>query len=251
MANTMIERLKAEKAKLASKGGGKKDGFLKLPKDDDAEVRVRILPAKNFYSSSEPSLFYAKFGSHWVNGQNIKCPKVTHNKPCPICEFVYGIQDKGDEAEIEAVKDLRVKKRNWVNCVEVDKAGQPTSEPKIFEFGVKLRDNMLAFCVDEDYYDLSDPEKGYTYRIIKTKKDGFPNYDSSKPSTKPTAIAEDTMKALLEKAVDIHQVIDSSVKSYEEIKQIFEMGGAEVPDKQESEDVGGDELIRKINEKLG
>ena len=246
----MVDRLKEEAQKLKQKGGQKTDGFLKLPKTDDAEVKIRILPAKNFYSSSEPNLFYKQFGSHWYNGQNIKCPKLTFNKPCPICEAAKELRDSGDEESIEAAKEFAAKKRVWVNVVEVAADGT-LGNPKVFEFGPKLRDNILSWCVDDDYDDLSDPEKGYTFRVIKTKKDGFPNYDQSKPVKNSSSIKGEIVD-LLERSMDIHEFIDKSVKSYDEINAIFQLGGgtASTTTEEDTEEINHDELLAKINSRL-
>jgi len=250
----MIERLKAERERMKAKGGSTgSDGFLKLPKDDDAEVRIRILPAKNWYDKGpdDADLCYKRFGVHWINSQKVICPHQTFNEPCPICETVWELNKSTNEEDIATAKEFRVKKRHWINCVEVDNNNNIASEPKIYEFGVKLLENILAWSTDEEYEDLSDPKGGYTYRIIKTKKDGFPNYDGSKPVKNPAEIDEKTMKSLLEKSADIHSIIDKQVKTYDEIQSVFDLGGTTGENAEsESEDVDQDELLARINKKI-
>lgn len=249
MAKSMLDRLREEQKKMRAKAsGGGNDLFLKLPKSDEAEVKVRILPAKNFYTDANPNLFYKKFGVHWINGKRILCPQYTLGDACPICETVRELQD-GSEEDINAAKDFRVKKRTWVNVVEVDKDGN-YGKPKIFEFGPKLLETILGYCVDEDYYDLSDPAKGYDFRIIKVKRDGFPNYDSSKPSKNSSAIKEDVMKEMLEAAPDIHAMIDSKITGYDEIRTAFEIGGSTPSTPEDAESVDQDELLDRLNKKL-
>lgn len=252
--STMKERLKQERNKMLNRGSGGTDMFFKLPKTDEAEVKIRILPAKNWYDANEDevNLFYKKFGIHWINGKRIVCPYVTHGDKCPICETVWELRKSTDEDDIETAKQFAAKKRHWANIVEVDDNENPVGEPKIFEFGVKLLTNIIEWCVDSDYDDLSDPEHGYTYRVIKKKVDGFPNYDSSKPMKNPHKIDEKVMRDLLEKCADIHQMIDNQVKSYDEIKAEFDLGTPASYDDSDGdvEDVNADELLKKINERI-
>jgi hypothetical protein len=257
----MVERLRAEKEKMKSGAkGGNSGGFFKLPKTDDAEVRVRILPAKNYLNedgtvNSEPDLFYKRFGTHWVNGKSIVCPKHTHGDACPICETVNDLYNSGNEEDLSAAKEFKVKKRNWINLVEVDASGVIQGEAKVYEFGPKLLNNILDWCCDDDYYDLSDPSKGYDYRIIKKKVENFPNYDSSKPAKNSTKIPKEVLKGLLDKAADLRAIVDKRVLTYDEIKAGFDLGGGAADAGTDQEDgpaefIDNDDLLGKINARL-
>ena len=254
---SMIERLRAERERNRKKGGGG-SLYFKLPKDDEAEVRFRILPAKNFYDSDgevnpEPDLFYKRFGLHWVHGSRIVCPRYTKSERCPVCEAVNELYNSDDPDDQAAAKEYRVKKRHYVNMVAIDDDGNYAESPQIFEFGIKLLDNMLEWCCDDEYYDLSDPDEGYDYRVIKRKKDGFPNYDNSKPVKNPSSIPKETMIDWLDKSVDIHAKIDEEVKTYAEIEAEFSFSTPANTGSSEpvAEDVDQNELLDRINSRLG
>lgn len=253
MAKSMIERLKEERERMMNKGKSN-DGinWFKMPKTDDAEVKVRILPAKNYFNdkgkvNDEPNLFYKKFGVHWINGKKTVCPKHTHGEACPICETVNNLYNNGSEEDIATAKQFKVQKRHLVNLVTVNSDGSYSEDVHVYEFGPKILDNILGWCVDEDYYDITDPKEGYDYRIIKKKKDGFPNYDESKPVKNASAIPDAQLKTWLETSLDVHEFVDKQVKTYEEIKAAFNLD--ETVD-EPAEEVDEDELLQRINRSL-
>jgi len=250
MAN-MIERLRADREAAQSKGSS---GFLKLPQED-CEIKIRVLPAVNYFSANgkvnkEADLFYKRFGVHWINGKRFLCPKV-EGDDCPICETVNELYASGTEEDVAIAKDIRMKKRHWVNIVELNEDGTYATTPKVYEFGVKLFDTMLDYCLDEDYDNISDPDVGYDFKIIKKKKDGFPNYDSSKPVKTSTAIDATALKDLLGKATDIHESIEKQMQTYDQIKAGLDLTDVPETELHESTDVNQDDLLKQLNSKLG
>jgi hypothetical protein len=218
----MLNKLKAmqQQRQNASKGGVSK--YLKLPQE--GETVVRFLPAKG----DPDAVFFKEFGEHWIeldSGKKTRvvCPKVTAQERCPICEAVNELYEAGDDESKETARQFKVKKQHYANVIV---RGQEDEGPKIYKFGIRLADRIVDDCVDEGV-NISDPTEGFDYRIIKQKVDGFPNYDRSKPTKNASSVA-DEVDGWLAAADDIHALINSEVKSYDEIKALF--SGVETTD---------------------
>ena len=212
MSTEMMSKLKAfsERRKTAQSGSGAgSDAFLKV---DYGETKVRFLPDKN-----GKEIFFKEFGEHWVEKKPYICPKITNQDPCPICEAVNELYN-GTEEDVELARTFKARRQHYANLIVV---GKETEGPKVFKFGIKLADKLIEYSLDEDYYDLSDPEKGFNFRIDKKKKDSFPNYDSSKPVKDSTSLDPEDLKNWLNAAVDVVALVDDRVKPYDEIKASF------------------------------
>lgn len=260
MSKTMSERLKEDLERMTKKPVFKaKTEYIKMPQAAEAEVRIRILPAKNYYLDGEKNpqsdFFYGRFGQHWIGKNKIICPTATMGDECPICQRVAELRKSSDPTLVEWAKSNSVRRRGIVNCVEVDNDNNIISGVKVYEFPQKLLTTMLTYCTDEDYADLSSPEDGYTFRVIKaTGVNGIINYDASKPTKKQTSVDKDLMISLLEQATDINEKIKHQMLPFDEILAILE--GREPEPKDDdvpsaaSESVSQEDLLASLNDNL-
>lgn len=238
---SMLDKLRAQKEKKSS---GNSDKYLKL---QEGETKVRFLPPKN-----PENTFIKEFGEHWINGTRIVCPKHTNGGRCPICETVNDLYNAKDDQSTEIAREYKAKKQRYANVIE---RGNEEAGPKILKFGVKLGDRIVDDCLDEGV-DFSDPKDGHDYRVIKKVVAGqYPSYDSSRPERKASALDSDDFSKWMEDAIDIHEFVDNDVKSYNEIKAIFEglidksyNESRDVTSDIETEEYSEDEFLKKVED---
>ena len=179
-------RAKLEELKTGQKqmDGDYLDKFLNV---QDGETNVRILPGK------EGVQFYSETAIHRMNDKNIHC---LGRQTCPICRYVSKLYDSKDEKLTEVARRIKAKKRFYFNVVARELKSPTSGEmeknvgPKIFSCGIKLFEKILSTFVDDDFGDLTDLDKGWDFKIIRKEKDGYPNYDDSRPRPKSCPASE-------------------------------------------------------------
>ena len=226
----------------ARQGTSLKDAFLKLP--NEGEIKVRFLPSKE-----DNTLFFKEFGEHWLDKQPFICPKVTNGDKCPICESVRELYNSENKDDKILAGKLRAKKQHYANVIV---KGKEDEGPKIFKYGIKLSDIIIGYCLDPDYYNIADAEKGYDFRIIRERNEAdMPQYDKSKPVKNSSSVPNKDLSVWLEKAIDINQLVNGFTKTYEEIQEAFSgIVTNKTVDKESpvsSEEFNDDEFIKKIN----
>jgi hypothetical protein len=238
----MLEMIKARSEQAAARGkSGGKGQFLKL--EQEGEWEVRFLPAKK-----EGEVFIKEFGEHWIDGKQVYCPKLTANNKCPICEASAELKGSDDPDNQALSAEFRARKQHFANVIVRDKESEG---PKIYKFGIKLATRIYDDCVDEEQ-DISDVENGYDYRIKKQKVDGFPNYDRSKPVKKstPASDSDKDVSSWIEAMTDVHDFVDSQLKSYKEIKEFFTGTAGDVADVTEdveSEEFDANSFLKEVD----
>ena len=194
--------------------------------DGPGRYPIRILPP---WPGGD--VWYYEYGCHYRvrkedegGGAPVTCPRLTVKKKCPICEFVRGLYQNGEDADRATARDIRGVKRFRSNIVLTDKPG----EARIYPYGQKVWEQLSELCVGEDggIVPIDDPEAGYNLTLVVTQvktEDGrtFPQY-LVKPSMKPTALAD---VSVLKSLHDLPSSIDA-VESYDATKAIL-MGTSE------------------------
>ncbi len=181
--------------------------------------RVRILPPAGNHDS-----WYVEYGVHYNigeegNQQSITCPKITMNKPCPICEFVRGLW-RGGDADKALARKINGKRRYCSNVILLSKS---EDEVRTWAYGPQVWDQLAELCVGDEggVVPIDDPKEGFNLTIVvstKSTPDGnFPQY-MVKPEMKATPVAN---QGLLKKMADIKAGIQSKVKTYDEIRAIL------------------------------
>ena len=207
-----LEKIKEVHANLSGKGGsGMSDTFLKVEEGTNA---VRILPPKE-----DDSDFYAMTKLHRIpmaDGmvKNIHCRQV-HGEQCPICNLYYSLWKEPTKDETLA-RQIKGRDRYYMNVVD-----RESGEVKILSIGIILFKKIIAAMVDPDYGDITDPEAGHDFKIIKVMEGQWPKYDQSapRPKSSPTGSAKEVAE-WMDSLHDIQSLV--KLEDYEELKQIAE-----------------------------
>ena len=208
-----LEKIKEIHANLSGKGtgGGMSDTFLKI---EEGTNSVRILPPKedddNFYAMTK--LHRIPIADGMV--KNIHCRQV-HGEKCPICNLYYSLWKEPTKDE-DLARQIKGRDRYYLNVVD-----RETGDVKILSIGIILFKKIIAAMVDPDYGDITEPETGHDFKIIKIMEGQWPKYDQSAPRPKSTPAGSG--KEVAEWMDSLHD-IQSLVKleDYEELKQIAE-----------------------------
>lgn len=193
-------------------------------KPEVGRYRIRILPPPENHN-----LWYLDYGVHYGfsnaegNFETITCPKLTLKKPCPICEFTKGLWKKNTEADIVIARKFGAKKRFISNVVIMNNS---MTEVRMWAYGPMVLGQLEEHCVTAkgDVVPIDDPQNGVNMKLIVTQKNtpegNFPNYQVA-PEYPPMPLED---KSVLGKLHDIVTIIQSRVKSHDEIRAILEVG---------------------------
>jgi len=169
-------------------------------KPKDGRNVIRILPKGGILPSDWKTPFpLLMSGVHSNVGlslnETVYCPRLTHGKPCPICNFQWKLYKSNSESDKKLAGQLRGYKRTIANVIDlsdVDAGVQP------FAFGIKLARKIMGFFQDPEYvemYGTDDPAQGLLHPVHgrsfvckKSKVDGFNNYDESRFELKESSI---------------------------------------------------------------
>jgi len=175
-------RKKHEELNKKSGGGGSNDFIKNFYQVKDGSNNVRILPWK-----SEDKQFYAETKIHRIpmeNGQvkNVHCRKV-HNEKCPLCDLYYSLWKTGKKEDEALARQIKPRSRYYMNFMDRD-----TSEVKILSIGEILFKKIVAAMIDPDFGDITDPDKGHDFKIVKQMEGQWPRYDQSQPRPKSSPL---------------------------------------------------------------
>lgn len=197
-------------------GGGQSDFW----KPKDGRNIIRILPIGGVLPSDWVTPYpFVLGGVHSNVGLSMRdtvyCARLTHNKACPICNFVWKLYNTKDENDIKLAK--RIKGYNSVMSNIIDLSDIKKGVQK-YAFGKTLARKIKSYMDDEEFKPLLDPEKGHNMIIIKKTVDGYPNYDDSRPEVKTSSLTQLYAK-WKEEAYDLKREIKE--KSYDELMAIL------------------------------
>jgi hypothetical protein len=159
---------------------------------------IRIMPpwtadGHNAYQWYRETWVHYNVGTDDDNKKQITCPRRTppeNISACPICEEIARLEATGDPANLEIVKQMKAKRRVYVNMIdlkdpkwtkdavdELEAAGiQEENLPKVgspkiqvYGFGVTVFRSILDYY-NEDL-DLVDLNEGYNVVIVKEGQD--------------------------------------------------------------------------------
>jgi hypothetical protein len=197
--------------------GGNQDFLKKFFMMDDGTSYVRLLPPHE-----EDTNFYAETAIHRINDRNYHCPREKGEK-CPLCDTYYGLWKRVNELGkdnpnsqifIDTARQIKARKRFYMNVVD-----RRDDIVKILSVGQKLFSKILDAFFDEDYGDITDPAKGWDFKIIKEKIGGYPNYDKSAPRPKSTPAGSDAELAeWMDSLHDVHGLV--KLPEYDDLKQL-------------------------------
>jgi len=201
-------------------GGGQSDFW----KPKDGRNLIRILPIGGVLPSDwETPYPFIMSGVHYNVGLSMKeivyCPRITHNKACPICQFVWKLWNTKDENDIAIARRIKGANRviaNIIDLSDVDKGVQK------YAFGKTLARKIQSYMKDDEFRPLLDADKGHNFVVIKKTVDNYPNYDDSRPEVKVTSLAQiypnwkkdafDLKKEISEKSWDEMMIVLNDTK---------------------------------------
>ena len=185
------------------------------------ENLVRVLPPR------DGKLFYRKVGVHYklVESGMEFCPRLTFNKPCPICETVVDLKKLGSPGAMELVRRFNVAERYMMNVIVLS---SDTKGIKQYLAPKTVRLELLKIILDPDYGDITDFETGRNVVIEKVQgSGGFVNYIVRvKPNQVPVSQVIGR-KLELEEIPAFDDILAERVKSYDELRYVL-FGGDEV-----------------------
>lgn len=197
-------------------GGGQSD----LWKAKDGRNIIRILPIGGVLPTDWVTPYpFILSGVHPKMGlslnETVYCARLTHNKACPICNFVWKLYNTKDDNDLKLAKTIKAYNRviaNIIDLSDVDKGVQK------FAFGKTLARKIMSYIDDPEFAPLLDADRGHNFIVIKKTVDGYPNYDDSRPEVKTIALSQIYPK-WKEEAHDLKKEIVE--KSYDELMAIL------------------------------
>lgn len=155
------------------KSDGKKSGRFYTFKE--GKTTLRILPP---YSERgvwfRPRLeYYLRFGSDLT----VLCSPRSNGGDDPIADYVNAAYRSGDEAEVNAIQDLRPRKKFLVNALILSEPGSNedpiTRGIQIVSIPTRVKEALVTFDTDPDagYGDITNLEKGHNVIIERRGTD--------------------------------------------------------------------------------
>ena len=205
-----LDALRAKHAELSktTQGGGGSSDYLQIK---EGTTLVRILPGKD-----EETEFYAETKLHRIVGsdgmaKNYHCRKM-HGEACPLCDTYFGLWKTDQDSDKDLARQIKPRARYYMNILDRD-----SGEIKILSVGVILFKKIVAAMLDEDFGDITDPQDGYDFKIIKTMEGQWPKYDQSspRPKSEPTGTPAE-VAAYMESLHDVHGLV--KLEDYDDVK---------------------------------
>lgn len=213
--------------------GDEKAGHWKMTKDKagNATAVIRFLPNKD-----QDEIPFARKYTHAFKDEStgrwyIENSLSTIGTQDYVAEQNSELWNSGLEENKELAKK-RKRKLNYIsNILVVKDAEAPQNEGKIYKFsyGKKIFDKIVATIkpeedLGEEPINVFDPMSGADFLLRQTIVAGFPNYDSSKFSSKKALAGGDKAKidAILEQCYDLsEETAADKFKTYDELKDKF------------------------------
>jgi len=226
----LMKKLAAAREDINSRGGGGVDRF-KIGEDETKKFRV--LPV----GVEDDELFFKETGTHRVNNKPNKCPKVTYDEDCPICEEVEELFKSSEAEDKEYAKKLRARSK-WAIWV-IDRTDSKLV-PRLWEAPKSVIDPLIRDFMDEEYDDILDFESGRDYQVTRSGKGLDTTYDvSPRPKSSPMLPDGDVdeCQEMVDSIPDWEEVI--KCRSYDELADILDGSGG--GDDDGGEDNGGND----------
>ena len=176
---------------------------------DEGDQDIRIVPAPDGDPLKE-MYFHYNVGDH---RGGIVCPKRNFGDSCPICEFASSLWKEGvasnDEESKKLAKSLFVRARFFSPVVV---RGREDEGIKIYGYGKRAYENLLAYILDPDYGDITDTLEGTDIALTYTKPTAAGAYPQTslkmRRNTSPLLEDTDAISALLDSMPEFDGLFD-------------------------------------------
>jgi hypothetical protein len=189
------------------------NNFYQIPEGSNS---VRIIPWKD-----DDKEFYAETKIHRVptgegnNIKNVHCRKV-HGEACPLCDLYYSLWKTGRQEDEDLARKIKPRDRYYMNILD-----RESGQVKILSVGIILFKKIVNAILDEDFGDITDPQNGHDFKIVKEMEAGspWPKYDQSQPRPKSEVLGTKAQIAsYMESLHEIHDLV--KLEDYDEVKEI-------------------------------
>ena len=208
-----LEALRKKHEQLNNPQGGNNADFLKkfyqIPEGTNA---VRVLPWKD-----DEKEFYAETKIHRVpqpdgNNRNVHCRKM-HGEACPLCDMYYALWKTGRSEDEDLARKIKPRARYYMNILD-----RESGDVKILSIGVILFKKIIGAMLDPDFGDITDPESGHDFKIVKEMEGQWPRYDQSQPRPKSSELGtKQEVAGIMETLHEIHGLV--KLEEYEDVKK--------------------------------
>jgi hypothetical protein len=169
------------------------------------ENYIRILP--NWELNLEADFFYETAYHRNLGTKkdtSAVCLLAEGQQECPICEEVKGLWKTKSKEDIELAKSIKAYTRVYYNVIDLNDKKKGVQQ---WQTGVDVLEQLLGYCSNPKYGDLTDPFKGRNVVVVFTKgsetKSGFNEY-VVQPDPDRTAIDDEKW---LESLIDLKSMV--------------------------------------------
>ena len=238
-----LEALRAKHEQLNNPQTGNNTDFLKkfyqIPEGTNA---IRLLPWRD-----DEKEFYAETKIHRVPGpdgsvKNIHCRKI-HSEACPMCDLYFALWKTGRKEDEDMARKIKPRARYYMNILD-----RESGDIKILSIGVILFKKIIGAMLDEDFGDITDPETGHDFKIVKEMEGQWPKYDQSQPRPKSSPLGTKAeIASSMESLHEIHELV--KLDEYEDVKKaaaILTRVEAQGIPSSEAEEVSDNDYLSKL-----
>lgn len=181
-------------------------------KPDPGETQIRIVP----YLHNRENPFIELYFHYNIGKRSILSP-VSFGRPDPIVEFAEKLKQTGDKEDWVMGRKLEPKMRVYAPVII---RGQENEGVKFWGFGKQVYEELLAFFVDPDYGDLSDPKSGRDIVVtVKSPEEAGKTYAETTIRVKPKETPITESQDVLEKIKTQPQITELYPEpSYDDLK---------------------------------
>lgn len=210
---------------------GEVDSIWWTPSQGDNEIRFINNPISDTNTIAAMYKHYNVGPNNW----SVWCPKSNGqfdpkkgrpardwNAACPLCDSAHELYNSTAPEDKAVSNRIKATPRYIFNIVDLK---EPEKGVRLFTCSQTLYEIIMN--VWDEKHDLSDPEKGYNFTIVRDGSQKEPRYFKSKRADDPSPIQN---KEWLNKIIDPYAMIKPTMKSYEDLSKM--MKGEAAPNKE-------------------
>jgi hypothetical protein len=192
----------------------KRQDFLWKP--EPGKQQIRIVPYQHDKNNPFQELYF-----HYDLGKKNFLSPITYGNPDPVVEFAEKLKNSGNSDEWKLGKKLEPKMRCYVPIVV---RGKESEGVKFWGFGKTVYTELLGFCADPDYGDITDPMNGRDIVVEFTPAEGAGSFPKTAIRVKPNTTPLTTDRNIAEKVAQQQSNLSEVFKepTYDELKEALE-----------------------------
>jgi hypothetical protein len=192
----------------------KRQDFLWKP--EPGKQQIRIVPYQHDKNNPFQELYF-----HYDLGKKNFLSPITYGNPDPVVEFAEKLKASGNSDEWKLGKKLEPKMRCYVPIVV---RGKESEGVKFWGFGKTVYTELLGFCADPDYGDITDPMNGRDIVVEFTPAEGAGSFPKTgirvKPNTTPLTTDRNIAERVAQQQTNLSEVFKEP--TYDELKEALE-----------------------------